>query len=71
MSYYEYGTKINYYSPTTIKKCITGKGNSKKDLVAETIKDNYINIGNYSDTGKNKTSDIYDAIGVAITHMKG
>lgn len=67
MSYKEYGLEVMYIAPTSVKKFITGSGKAKKDDVAKVIRENYIDIGEYSDsTGKKKTSDIYDAISVAI-----
>ncbi len=67
MVYKECSIKTVYLAPTTVKKIITGSGRAKKDEVAKYIQENCIDIGEYSDkTGKKKTSDIYDAIGIAI-----
>lgn len=62
---------IHYLQPTKIRKLLNNKGGSDKELISLYIRRNYIDIGEFSDkTGKSKTSDIYDAIGVAIAFMK-
>ena len=62
---------IEYLAPTSVKKIVTGNGKATKEDVAKYVQDHYINIGEYSDkSGKNKTSDIDDAINIAIAVMK-
>jgi crossover junction endodeoxyribonuclease ruvC len=62
---------IEYLAPTSVKKIVTGNGKATKEDVAKYVQDHYINIGEYSDkSGKNKTSDIYDAISIAIAVKK-
>ena len=68
MIYKEYGLETRYITPTSVKKLMTGNGKASKEEVAEHIRTNYRDIGSYSDkAGKNKTSDIYDAIGIAVS----
>lgn len=53
--------------PATVKKLVTGNGKSSKEEVAQYIRENYIDCGEYDDSqSKKKTSDIYDAIAIAI-----
>jgi crossover junction endodeoxyribonuclease RuvC len=66
---------IKYISPPTVKKIITGKGNCDKEVVANMIITMYHNnpivknIGPFIDKQcKDKTSDIYDAIGIAASY---
>lgn len=56
---------IGIYMPSTIRKGVIGVGNATKQKVANYIRENYIDIGEYSDRQTKeieKTSDIYDAI---------
>ena len=48
--------QIEYLAPTSVKKIVTGNGKATKEGVAK--------------SGKNKTSDIYDAISIAIAVKK-
>ena len=60
---------IDLIFPSSVKKLVTGNGRAIKEDVAKYIQENYIDIGEYSDKqGKNKTSDICDAISIAIAH---
>lgn len=76
ISAYEAGSQIVIYTPSEIKKCITGIGNSKKDLVQEKVIELYHEneLINYhfnkgiKSTGKEKNDDISDAIAIAHTH---
>lgn len=64
---------IEYISPTSARKIVTGDGKMKKEEVAQYIIDNYYNIGEYSDkqTKKiQKTSDIYDSILLNLAILK-
>lgn len=66
---------IIYHEPSVVKKSITGKGNAKKEEVADMIIKVFANndlvqgIGPFDDgnSKKTKTSDIYDAIAIAFT----
>lgn len=57
-------------TPPEVKKAVTGKGNADKSVVCETIQliydDSEVvrNIGPYIEKGKDKTDDIYDAVGI-------
>lgn len=51
-----------YYAPTTVKKSITGNGQSKKDVVQQTILKKYPNI-------KFENEDQSDAYSVGIHHL--
>ncbi|MGL5330489.1 MAG: crossover junction endodeoxyribonuclease RuvC [Peptostreptococcaceae bacterium] len=62
---------ISLLYPSTTKKLVTGNGRATKEEVATTIQDTVINIGQYSDSKKNKTSDIYDSIALSIAFLKG
>lgn len=71
MAYKELNISIEYISPKEVKKTLTEKGNATKEEVAGKIINEYINIGEYIDkSNKNKTSDIYDSVGVAISIIK-
>lgn len=52
-----------FYSPSTIKKCITGKGNASKDAVLQEV------IKIYPDV-EIKNTDQSDAIAVGITYFR-
>lgn len=72
MIYKEHNIDIEYYAPTTIKKEIAGNGKASKEDVANAIYETYKYslLKKYSDRqGKDKTSDIYDAIAVALTAL--
>lgn len=57
--------------PSSVKKLVTGNGKASKEEVAEYIRANYIDCGEYNDSqSKRKTSDIYDAISIAIAWSK-
>lgn len=62
---------VHYLLPTEIRKLLNNRGGSDKELVSLYIRRNYIDVGAFSDKpGKNKTSDIYDAIAVALAFSK-
>ena len=57
-----FGIRIDSYSPKTVKKVITGNGNSTKNIVQEfTYK--HLNI-----SGKSISYDSSDALAIALTH---
>ncbi len=58
--------KVYEYSPTTVKKQITGNGKSQKDTVALKLSTNFgINANYENDKGFDKA----DAVAVAVTHL--
>ena len=68
------GIKVYSQEPTETRKNLGLKGNAKKEDVAAKILELYPNlledIGEYSDKpGKNKTSDMYDAVCIGIAHL--
>jgi crossover junction endodeoxyribonuclease RuvC len=63
------GLKIFEYGQSNIKKTVTGKGNNKKDQVAEKVV--YIFGNDIIDlTPYKKTDDITDAFAVYYTHLQ-
>ena len=68
---YEMGLDLDYLYPTSVRKLLLNDGKAKKEDVAKYIRENVIDIGEYSDkAGKNKTSDIYDATALALAYDK-
>ena len=68
------GIKVYSQEPKETRKNLGLKGNAKKEDVANKILELYphllTTIGEYSDKpGKNKTSDMYDAVCVGIAHL--
>lgn len=68
---------VHHMLPSQIRKELGCGGNAKKDQVADAIMAMYPNnkklaiIGPYSDKqNKSKTSDIYDAISIAVAFVK-
>lgn len=67
------GIKVVGFTPSEVKKSVTGIGNADKVFVANKVIEKYIdnpaikNIGPYVDKGKNKTDDIYDAVAINET----
>jgi Holliday junction resolvasome RuvABC endonuclease subunit len=52
-----------FYSPTTIKKCLSGKGNASKDLILEKVLKIYPTV-------EVSNTDESDAIAVGVTYFK-
>lgn len=77
LSAYHAGCDVVTYSPSEIKKCVTGKGNAKKEQVQEEIVRLYqdeplvhqLFSGGIRKSGKHKNDDISDALAVAHTHL--
>lgn len=73
IAYYRYNCyEVDHQAPKAIRKNFNLPGNAKKEDVAKEVLKYYPNlkneIGPYNDkTGKNKTSDIYDAIAIALS----
>ncbi|MCC0783502.1 crossover junction endodeoxyribonuclease RuvC [Clostridioides sp. ES-S-0108-01] len=62
--------EIEYMYPVSIRKYLMNSGKSKKEEVANYLRKNIIDIGEYIDrTCKAKTSDIYDAIALGIAYL--
>lgn len=78
IKYILFENKIGYvtYAPTVIKKQVTGKGNSKKEQVFESIRElhKYDKIIKELEgivvNGKNKNDDIFDAIAIYETYLR-
>lgn len=67
--------QLELLTPTQARKILTGNGNLKKVDVAEFIRKNYIDLGEYSDReaitkGIEKTSDKYDSLAVSLAWNK-
>jgi crossover junction endodeoxyribonuclease RuvC len=68
---------VHYLLPSQIRKMLGVGGSAKKEQIAKKITELYPNnkkleiIGPYSDKqNKDKTSDIYDAIGIGVAFIK-
>jgi crossover junction endodeoxyribonuclease RuvC len=67
----ELEVSIELLTPTQARKILLGVGKSTKEDVAKFIRENYIDIGEFSDkNGKDKTSDIYDSFVVSLAWNK-
>ena len=65
------GLELDYLYPTTVRKLLLNNGKAKKEEVAKYIRENIVDLGVYSDkTGKEKTSDMYDATAIALAYDK-
>lgn len=66
---------IELITPAQGRKMLMNNGKAKKEEVANFIKENYIDIGEYSDKtiktkGIQKTSDMYDSMAVGFAFIK-
>ena len=66
---------IEMIAPTTARKVLLGKGNSTKKEMADYIRENKIDVGEYSDKenktkGIKKTSDLYDSLALVFSYLK-
>ena len=71
----ELEVQFELLTPTQARKILTGDGKLKKDGVAKYIRENYIDIGEYSDKeiktkDIKKTSDIYDSFAISFAWNK-
>lgn len=71
----ELDKQIELLTPSQARKLLMNNGKAKKEEVANFIRENYIDIGEYSDKnvktkGIKKSSDIYDSLAVAFAWMK-
>ena len=71
------GIRLIYLTPSEIRKKLMNNGSATKEEVAEYIRkyyeydDSIQNLGEFNDKpNKNKNSDIYDAISIALAHNK-
>lgn len=65
--------EISTINPSAARKYIIGKGNANKEEVAEWIRQNYWDIGEFSDKETKmikKTSDIYDSMLLGLFFLK-
>lgn len=67
--------QIELLTPTQARKLLMDNGKAKKEEVAEYIRKEYEDIGEYSDKerktkGIKKTSDIYDSMAVSFAWLK-
>ena len=59
-----------YLAPTEVRRFFMGKGTAKKKEVAEHIRENYMDLGEFDDSyKKKKNSDMYDSIAIAIAFL--
>lgn len=74
---YHAGVDVVLYTPSEIKKTMTGKGNAKKELVQEKAIEAYKHNGivqqlfadGIKKSGKKKNDDISDALAACYTHQ--
>lgn len=59
--------KIHHMKPTEVRMYLMGRGSADKKTVAEFIRRNYYDVGEFKDKkSKTKTDDIYDSLGCGI-----
>lgn len=64
-------TNIHHLKPTEVRKALMNIGNATKEKVAKYIKDNYIDVGEFSDKyNKHKTDDMYDSLACGIAFLR-
>ena len=66
---------IEMIAPTTVRKVLIGDGKAKKEQIANYIRENKIDVGEYSDkenktNGIKKTSDLYDSLALVFSYLK-
>lgn len=71
----EMEVQFELLSPSQARKILTGDGKLNKEQIADYIKENYIDIGEYSDKeiktkGIKKSSDIYDSFCISLAWNK-
>lgn len=67
------GVKINIITPSSARKMVLGNGKATKIEVAKYIRDNYWDIGEFSDKETRtikKTSDIFDSMLLGLCYLK-
>ena len=59
-----------YLAPTEVRRFFMGKGTAKKKEVADHIRENYMDLGEFDDSyKKKKNSDMYDSIAIGIAFL--
>ena len=67
----ELEVSFNLLSPTQARKILTGDGKLKKEQMANYIRENYIDLGEFIDRNcKAKNSDLYDALVINFAWLK-
>ena len=67
----ELDVQFELLSPTQARKILTGDGKLKKEQMANYIRENYIDLGEFIDRNcKAKNSDIYDSFVISLAWLK-
>ena len=67
----ELGISLDLLSPTQARRILTGDGKLKKEQMANYIRENYIDLGEFIDRNcKAKNSDKYDALVISFAWNK-
>ena len=71
----EEGKEVQLLTPSQCRKILLGDGKSTKEDVAQYIRENYIDLGVYSNKkvktkGIEKNSDLYDSLCVSLAWLK-
>ena len=62
--------ELFYFAPTEARKLFFGNGAAKKLDIANFIRENIVDLGEFDDTSrKSKNSDMYDAIAIGIAFI--
>lgn len=66
----ELDVRFELLTPTQARKILTGDGKLNKEQMGNYIKENYYDCGEFSDKGKDKTSDKYDSLVISLAWNK-
>lgn len=66
----ELDVQFELLTPTQARKILTGDGKLNKEQIANYIRENYYDCGEFSDKGKDKTSDKYDSLAISLAWNK-
>lgn len=66
----EMEVRFELLTPTQARKILLNQGKSTKEDVADFIRENFIDLGEFSDKGKNKNSDKYDSLAISLAWNK-
>ena len=67
----ELDVQFELLSPTQARKILTGDGKLKKEQMANYIRENYIDLGEFIDRNcKAKNSDMYDSLVISLAWLK-
>ena len=66
----ELGVQFELLTPTNARRILAGDGKLKKEQMANYIRENHIDLGEFSDKGKNKNSDKYDSLVILLAFLK-